>query len=547
MHSASTIFMEERLRASGLDPATPAAIGIRPVPRGFEISYIDPATGKPMLTPTGTPYTRTRYMPPLPVGRDGRPVKYATPKGGGTHAYILGAVHRHLNGDGMVMILTEGELKAAAGVGHKLPVIGLPGITCWCESRATREDSLDLLPEIERYLRPNRDVVLVYDSDARDRDGGMRPQFRANARRLSKALAKFQTRLFVLTLPQIEGQEKTGLDDYLLVHTAKDFRELLDEPRDPVQPYEEGVSAVDLTAAELPPVRWIVEPVLPEGLALLVGKSKLGKSWLALDMAVAVASGGIVASTWRCPPGNVLYAALEDNPRRMQSRLKAVLRGEPSPERLSFWFDLPVGGRAFDRMVESLSDWLSGHPEARLVIIDTLGRVLPPAKRGSDPYRDDTASMATLQRLAIDRRVAIVGVHHARKGEAEDAFDAVLGPTALMGVADTTMLLRRSRKADVAELLVTGRDVTEQHLALSFRDGLWRVEGDAAEVAVSAARAAVLAALRQVPGPMRLTELADAIGRDKGNTSKLVAAMTGDGLVAKDGDGRITMTPAREW
>ena len=57
---------------------------------------------------------------------------------------------------------------------------------------------------------------------------------------------------------------------------------------------DDDISAADLVRVELPEPRWAVAGVLPEGVVLLVGKSKLGKSWLALDAAIAIAEGGIV-------------------------------------------------------------------------------------------------------------------------------------------------------------------------------------------------------------------------------------------------------------
>jgi RecA-family ATPase len=54
-----------------------------------------------------------------------------------------------------------------------------------------------------------------------------------------------------------------------------------------------------LLARQLPPIQWAIPEILPEGLTLLAGKPKLGKSWLALAMALAVASGGVALSSVR--------------------------------------------------------------------------------------------------------------------------------------------------------------------------------------------------------------------------------------------------------
>jgi RecA-family ATPase len=51
-------------------------------------------------------------------------------------------------------------------------------------------------------------------------------------------------------------------------------------------------NAADLQHKTFEPMRWIVPDILPEGLSMLAGRPKIGKSWAALDIATAVASGG---------------------------------------------------------------------------------------------------------------------------------------------------------------------------------------------------------------------------------------------------------------
>jgi RecA-family ATPase len=111
-----------------------------------------------------------------------------------------------------------------------------------------------------------------------------------------------------------------------------------DIPREWLRPERNGripetVTAADLMAAELPPVRWGVRGVLPEGVTLLAGKPKLGKSWLALGLCVAVAAGGVALGTRQVEQGEVLYLALEDNRRRLHKRLGKMLCG-PAPDGL---------------------------------------------------------------------------------------------------------------------------------------------------------------------------------------------------------------------
>ena len=108
---------------------------------------------------------------------------------------------------------------------------------------------------------------------------------------------------------------------------------------------EAGVywTASDLMAHEFPDPRWAVPVLVAEGLNLLVGSPKLGKSWLCLGLAVA--SGGVALGKVRVEQGAVLYAALEDTPRRLQGRLRAVLSADPVPDALSITTALPLPAR----------------------------------------------------------------------------------------------------------------------------------------------------------------------------------------------------------
>src|SRR5689334_7969918 len=89
-------------------------------------------------------------------------------------------------------------------------------------------------------------------------------------------------------------------------------------------------SARELMALKLPGIRWAVEDMVPEGLDMVIGKPKLGKSWLVFGLAVACVCGGRALGQIEVDEGDVLYLALEDGERRLQSRLRDIL-GTASP------------------------------------------------------------------------------------------------------------------------------------------------------------------------------------------------------------------------
>ena len=134
------------------------------------------------------------------------------------------------------------------------------------------------------------------------------------------------------------------------------------------------MAAAALVEKELPPVKWAVSGVLPEGVTILAGKPKMGKSWLGLGLCVSVAAGGYALGKIPAECGGALYLGLEDQERRLQRRLKKILAGDAAPGGLEVawtWPRLDQGG------VEALRTYLEDRPDIRLVVIDTLKKIRP--------------------------------------------------------------------------------------------------------------------------------------------------------------------------
>jgi hypothetical protein len=294
-------------------------------------------------------------------------------------------------------------------------------------------------------------------------------------------------------------------------------------------------SSAALMAKDLPPIRYVVPGFIAEGLTLLAGKSKIGKSWLILGTAIAVASGGYAFGSIKVDEGDVLYLALEDNERRLQSRLKQLLPLGRAPERL--YIDTTC--RRLDQgLVEDLREWLTAMASPRLIIIDVLNRIRPAQKPNEGVYDYDVRSLEGLQGLAAEFSVAIIVVHHTRKAEAEDPFDCLSGSTGLPGTADSTFVLARDSQG--VTLYGRGRDIEEVERALSFDKltGQWLILGEAADVRRSGERGAILNVLHEAQEPMSPSELADLTGSTRGAVRKLLHSMATAGEVQKAGYGR---------
>ena len=326
-----------------------------------------------------------------------------------------------------------------------------------------------------------------------------------------------------------------------LVHPVSDrpFPDPLDEPfynEDdfPKPKRQSSFTAAELWDMEFPPVAWIVPDYITAGLTLLVGAPKLGKSWLALDLCNAVAQGGYTLGDRHCVQGSVLYAALEDNPRRIKDRLHKVCARKPG-DAFTVWTEmkmLDAGG------LDDLRQWILKADNPRLIVIDVLNKVRASQGKSEAPYQYDYRSVTPLKDLADEFGVAIVVIHHTRKADAGDKLEKVSGTNGLTGAADTTIIL--DRDGEGVTLSGRGRDIAEFETAMEFQKDncRWRVLGDAREVRVSDERKLILEALEGEETPMGPAAIASLSGLGVSNVSFLLNRMMKAGEVQKAGYGK---------
>jgi RecA-family ATPase len=287
-----------------------------------------------------------------------------------------------------------------------------------------------------------------------------------------------------------------------------------------------------------------VPPFFPEGLIILAGSPGLGKSYFALNMALAVATGGKAFGTLDTTKGEVLYLSFEDDEQGMQERLDTVWEddGEPWPDTLHIQHeDVPKLGAG---LVESLGYWLDEHHDARLIIIDVFGDVKPPRRANSDWYLDDKALLTPLLRLAHMRHVAIVLLHHTNRRENPDnPFESILGGGAIEGTPDTKAMLMRGMGKSDAVLAIHGRSVAEQRAAFAYQAGVWTYQGQAEDFERTDERQAILTFLRATPDAVTPKHVAALLGREESATRKLMRTMARQGEIKKTGYGRYTAHP----
>jgi hypothetical protein len=281
-----------------------------------------------------------------------------------------------------------------------------------------------------------------------------------------------------------------------------------------------------------------VPGILAEGVSVLAGPPKVGKSWLSLGLGLSVAAGGKAFDSVSVQGGPVLYLALEDTPRRLQTRMGKLLGGQPAPAGLTLVTEcppFPQGG------TEAIAQWLERNPDARMVVIDVFAKMRGQAPAGVSAYDADYVAVGYAKRLADHYGVAVVLVHHVRKAGSEDFLTEVSGTNGIAGAADATLVLKRARGQADGILHVTGRDVDEAEYALSFQpaSGAWHLlDGPVTDHTVSDTRATILRYVRAHPGAKPKDMAGELPQVDIDTIRRTCNRMAADGQLTKDPGGR---------
>ena len=233
------------------------------------------------------------------------------------------------------------------------------------------------------------------------------------------------------------------------------------------------IDADTLQSTAYEPVSFVVDDLLPQGLHLLAGAPKIGKSWLALWLCLCAAQGKPLW-TFATRPCEVLYLCLEDSFQRIQSRLFDLT--EDAPPTLHF---AVMSQQLHNGLVEQIEQFLKEHPQTRLIVIDTLQRIRT-AGNDANPYASDYRDLGVLKELADRNRIAILLIHHLRKETADDVFNRISGTTAISGAVDSSFTLVEDRRGSgKAKLSCIGRDIEYRELSLERNvENVWEMVAD---------------------------------------------------------------------
>lgn len=299
----------------------------------------------------------------------------------------------------------------------------------------------------------------------------------------------------------------------------------------------------ELMTEHFPEPRWAVPGLLCEGVNLLAGAPKLGKSWMSLGIGAAIANGDPALNAIEVERGPVLYCALEDTGRRLQRRRRQMLAaGGRAAPLLTLETSCPTMTAGGDAV---LVEWLEENPGARLVIIDTFEKMRGRDTTGGSAYTADYAAAARFKTLADHYGVPFLLIHHVRKQGADDFQSTVSGTNGLTGAMDAILVLERGRGQADGVLHVTGRDVEEADYAMSFdaTAGAWtKLDGPASQHLVSDGRADILRLLDE-HGPLKPARIAEALGLVPNTARQTCKRMAEKGQLHVANDGTYSVIP----
>jgi RecA-family ATPase len=293
------------------------------------------------------------------------------------------------------------------------------------------------------------------------------------------------------------------------------------------------ISASELMTKEIPPINWIVPGLLPEGLSILAGKPKSGKSLFALNLAISVSTGSSFLSNFKSNRNSVLYVAYEDNERRIKDRLSDMLSESNSETDLSqlFFFDDFKYQKLDIQGFEQLKNIVDENPTIKLIIIDTLGSAVSGSgKNLGMSYLEDYDLWSKFQKFALNKRLSFLFIHHTRKMKADYVFDEISGTRGLTGAAGVNIVLES--KPNISYLHTQGRDIEESKYEIKLdKDTLtWQYIGEKSGLTISPERQEIINLLSDIPGnELKAKEISEKLSKDSESTRQLLSSMKHSG------------------
>lgn len=286
------------------------------------------------------------------------------------------------------------------------------------------------------------------------------------------------------------------------------------------------IKSSEILKTEFPPIPWLVSDYLGPGLTFLYGKPKVGKSWLALQLAMSILVGGVMFSK-RVEKGKVLFLALEDSKKRLKTRMKA--QGWPGEDDVDFIlfdkFQSQIGtlnSQGGKRLLANIKA-----QEYDLVLVDTFSRAIHGNQLKS---HEMTQAISPIQQYAMKRNISLVIIDHEPK-----QGNTLFGSVAKLGIADTFWRLYQKNGVYGTFLSISGRDLKKEYkLELEFDQEhcFWDLKNNVNEIENTKREKELLEALDEL-GIVQLNEIVERVGQDKANTFRRLQNMANSGQIVR--------------
>ena len=292
----------------------------------------------------------------------------------------------------------------------------------------------------------------------------------------------------------------------------------------------------DLMQKEFEPTKFVVDGLLTGGLTLLAGRPKVGKSWLALSLAVEVAKGGKALNKIEVEKGKVIYIGLEDSEKRLQNRCMELVQDEEIDAGCLNFLSLENGINSFNKSDQSglvqLENAIDDIGDVKLVVIDTLHKVQP--NEDSTSYRNDYSFTTDIQKLATKKGISILCITHTTKSQRDYVLDEIQGTTGVTAATDSYMVLRKGRD-NSGELHISGRDIEAQELEIQFDpiDKIWKVQSNI-ERFKHADRQSSIHQYLQKHGSAKTADIAKHLPASRQSVHNALKRLEDKGIVQKD-------------
>ncbi|MDP3961081.1 MAG: DUF3854 domain-containing protein, partial [Pseudorhodobacter sp.] len=162
-----------------------------------------------------------QYRPDGPrLDTRGRPVKYESPAGSGNRLDCPPRCRKALGDPKIPLWITEGSKKADALASKGACVLSLTGV--WGFKGKNQFGGITFLSDWDYIALKGRTVYLAFDSDIVTKE-----PVRKALEHIGEHLRRKEAKVHIIQLPQLEGQSKTGIDDYLLKHSLEEAQKLV--------------------------------------------------------------------------------------------------------------------------------------------------------------------------------------------------------------------------------------------------------------------------------------------------------------------------------